>query len=101
VLEFGSIVLAVTLLAGTWMISRRVRLGWLYLCGMQLPAGAYDIVTRQYGFVAVSLVGGWLYWRGWQIRGSKNLILGDSESDCPLTVAYGYCPHCEHPAKGN
>ena len=88
-LEFGSITLAVTLLAGTAMISRGLRLGWLYLCGMQLPAGTYDIATRQYGFVAVSLVGGWLYWRGWQIRGSKNLILSDSEPECKFCAKWG------------
>lgn len=67
-LEIGSAVLAVLLLSGTAMISHGVRFGWLYLCGMQVPAGAYDVVTHQYGFIAVSFVGGWLYWQGWKRR---------------------------------
>jgi len=87
-LEIGSAVLAVTLLAGTAMISRGLRFGWLYLCALQLPAGAYDIATRQYGFVAVSLVGGWLYWRGWNRR-TKNLIPRDSNPECEFCAKWG------------
>jgi len=68
-LVIGSITLAALMLAGAAMTSHRVRFGWLYLCWMQLPAGVYDIATRQYGFVATSLVGGWLYYRGYRLRG--------------------------------
>lgn len=87
-LEFGSIVLAVTLLAGTAMTSHGVRFGWVYLCAMQLPAGAYDVATRQYGFVAVSLVGGWLYWRGWRIRRSKKRSNLEAEP-CEFCAKWG------------
>ena len=87
-LEFGSVVLAVTLLAGTAMISRGVRFGWAYLCLMQLPAGAYDIATRQWGFIAVSVVGGWLYWHGWQIRRSKNASFTASDPECPFCAKW-------------
>jgi hypothetical protein len=97
VLEVGSCVLAATLLAGTAMIARGVRFGWLYLCGLQVPAGAYDVATRQYGLIAVSFVGGWLYWRGWQIRNSKNQLPPDLNPECPLVARYGYCGHCSFP----
>jgi membrane protein implicated in regulation of membrane protease activity len=101
VLVFGSIAIAATLLAGTAMISHGVRFGWLYLCAMQVPAGAYDVVTHQYGFVAVSFVGGWLYWRGWRIRSrwlvsdQKNQSAQVPRSECALFLRYGYCPHCD------
>jgi hypothetical protein len=67
-LTLGSITLAALLLTGTAMTSHRIHFGWLYMTVMQLPAGAYDIATRQYGFVAITFVGGWLYWRGWRLR---------------------------------
>ena len=88
-LELGSVILATLLLAGTAMISRGTQLGWMYLCVMQVPAGAYDVATRQYGFIAVSLVGGWLYWRGWRIRRSKNQLAQDPKSDCAFCAKWG------------
>lgn len=88
-LEIGSVVLAATLLLGTAMTTHGVRFGWLYLCGMQIPAGAYDVATRQYGFVAVSVVGGWLYWRGWRIRRMKNAKISKPEPECEFCAKWG------------
>jgi hypothetical protein len=68
VLTVGSAALAAAMLAGTYMIAHGHRVGWLYLCLMQLPAGAYDVATRQWGFIATSIVGGTLYYRGWSRR---------------------------------
>jgi hypothetical protein len=50
----GSVVLAILNQSITWAISRKWRTAWLALMAAQIPNSAYDIVTRQYGFVAVS-----------------------------------------------
>jgi len=65
-LEVGSVVLAALMLGGTALIAHGRRFGWLYLCVMQLPAGAYDVATHQWGFIVMGFVGGWFYWRGWR-----------------------------------
>jgi hypothetical protein len=59
------------MLFGTGLITHGHRIGWIYLCAMQLPAGVYDVATRQWGFIATSFIGGALYWRGWKRRGLK------------------------------
>ena len=67
-LTVGSGILAAAILLGTALISHGHRIGWLYMVGVQVPATFFDLATRQYGFIAMSFVGGWLYWRGWRRR---------------------------------
>lgn len=67
-LPIASSALAVAGLFGTWLISRKHLIGWLYLVAFQFPAGAYDIWTRQYGFVLTTIIGAHIYWQGWRLR---------------------------------
>jgi hypothetical protein len=65
-LLLGSLALTLSLLLGTFLITHgHMRGGFLYLACLQIPAGAYDVATGQYGFVLMSLIGGALYLRGW------------------------------------
>lgn len=68
-----SLVLALTGLLGTFMISRGVRAGWLYMVAFQIPCGAYDIWTRQYGYLLTLAIGGWVYFSGWRRRARGGL----------------------------
>jgi hypothetical protein len=61
------------MLAGTATIAHGRRIGWAHLAAMQLPAGSYDIATHQYGFIATSIVGGYLYWHGYTRRKDSTL----------------------------
>jgi hypothetical protein len=64
--------LTLALLLGTFLITRGyMRAGCLYLACLQIPAGAYDVATGQYGFVLMSLVGGVLYLRGWRRKDAR------------------------------
>ena len=47
-----------------------MRAGCLYLACLQIPAGAYDVATGQYGLVLMSLVGRVLYLRGLAAKGA-------------------------------
>lgn len=62
----GSVILAVALLGGTYLVSHgHVQAGCLYLACMQIPGATYDVLTGQYGFLLTSLVAAVLYYRGW------------------------------------
>ena len=64
-LTAGSVVLATLNLTVMALLARSVPAGWL-LGLAELAIGVpYDIVTRQFGFVAVSVVMAWVYVRGW------------------------------------
>jgi hypothetical protein len=79
----GSLALTLALLLGTFLITHgRMRAGFLFLACLQIPAGAYDVATGQYGFVLMSLVGGTLYLRGW-----RRAEAGDPESQPVLRGA--------------
>lgn len=66
-LLLGSLALTLALLLGTFLITHgHMRAGFLFLACLQVPAGAYDVATGQYGFVLMSLIGGTLYFRGWR-----------------------------------
>ena len=72
----GSLALTLTLalLLGTFLITHGyMRAGCLYLACLQIPAGAYDVATGQYGLVLMSLVGGVLYLRGWRRKEAREL----------------------------
>jgi hypothetical protein len=73
-LSVGSLALTLALLLGTYLITHGcVRAGCLFLACLQIPAGAYDVATGQYGFVLMSLVGGALYLRGWRRKEAREL----------------------------
>jgi hypothetical protein len=73
-LSVGSLALTLALLLGTLLITHGcVRAGCLFLACLQIPAGAYDVATGQYGFVLMSLVGGALYLRGWRRKEVREL----------------------------
>jgi len=65
----GSIVLAMLNLSVTWMMTRKMRKAWVWYLAAQIPNTAYDILTRQYGFLAISCVSvflgvsGYRHWR--------------------------------------
>jgi hypothetical protein len=66
-LLLGSLALTLAVLLGTFLITHgHMRAGFLFLACLQIPAGAYDVATGQYGFVLMSLIGGTLYLRGWR-----------------------------------
>jgi hypothetical protein len=66
-LLLGSLALTLSLLLGTFLITHgHMRAGFLFVACLQIPAGAYDVATGQYGFVVMSLIGGALYPRGWR-----------------------------------
>ena len=33
----------------------------------QAPVSVYDVATRQYGFLLISVLGGWAYFHGWRL----------------------------------
>jgi hypothetical protein len=73
-LLIGSLALTLALLLGTFLITHGcMRAGFLYLACLQIPAGAYDVATGQYGFVLMSLVAGALYLRGWRRKEAHKL----------------------------
>ena len=65
-LVVGSTLISAGALAGTWLISHGKRVGWMWMLLIQVPGGAYDVVTHQYGFVLLSVVGAWIYLGGWK-----------------------------------
>jgi hypothetical protein len=64
-LTAGSVVLAGLNLTVMALLARSVPAGWLLGLGELVLGVPYDIVTRQFGFVAVSVVMAWVYVRGW------------------------------------
>lgn len=63
-----STVLALSSVLGTFLIARGRRWGWLFMVLFQVPCGAYDVWTSQYGFLLISALGGWAYWTGYTHR---------------------------------
>lgn len=64
-LTYGSIALAVLNLASMRLISRKHPSGWLIAIGAQFLWVPYDIVTGQFGFLAITAVSVPVYVRGW------------------------------------
>lgn len=64
-LTAGSIVLATLNLTVMALLARSIPAGWLVGLGEMAIGVPYDIVTRQYGFVAVTAVMAWVYIKGW------------------------------------
>ena len=65
-LTAGSAVLAALNLTVMALLARSVPAGWLLGLAEMTLGIPYDIVTRQYGFVAVSAVMAWVYVKGWR-----------------------------------
>ena len=78
----GSIVLAILNQSITAMISFRWRASWLILIAAQVPNSAYDVATKQYGFIAISLVSIVIAWRAWKNWESDTRLLWPAEGFC-------------------
>jgi hypothetical protein len=65
-LTIGSVVLASAGLASQGLLARKHRAGWVAGLVAQVLAVPYDLVTRQYGFVALSAVAMAICVRGWR-----------------------------------
>ena len=75
----GSIILSVLGLLSEVVTSRRRASGWLLamlVCVLSFP---YDVVTRQYGYLAEGVVGlviAWRAWRSWRRSPARGTDLG-------------------------
>jgi hypothetical protein len=65
-LTIGSVVLASVGLASQGLLARKHRAGWVAGLVAQVLAVPYDLVTRQFGFVALSAVAMGICVRGWR-----------------------------------
>jgi hypothetical protein len=74
VLTAGSSVLALVALASMWLISRKQAAGWAVAIAAQALWVPYDVVTRQFGFIAISAASVPVYVRGW-----RNFRVGSRE----------------------
>ena len=61
----ASALLALLNLAGAALIADRRRVGWLVALGAQIPWTWYDVWTRQFGFLLLTLIYVPVYLRGW------------------------------------
>lgn len=61
----GSVVLAAAQLGTMLLLARKRRSGWLVSITASLVAVPYDILTGQYGFIAVDAVCLWTAVRAW------------------------------------
>jgi hypothetical protein len=76
-LTIGSIVLASIALASTFMISRKMKTGWLVSMIFNCAALPYDGITRQYGFIATGALAFVIAWVAF-VRWGR-----DADSDPP------------------
>src|SRR5487761_1846528 len=65
-LTAGSAVIAVCGAGGSWLLSRKAAAGWLMILAAQLTGLPYDTVTRQWGFIPVTLAAIPASVRGWR-----------------------------------
>lgn len=66
ILATGSTVLALLALASMWLISRKRAAGWLLAIAAQALWVPYDVVTRQLGFILITIASVPVYVRGWR-----------------------------------
>ena len=65
-LPLGSVLLSLLNLASTTLIAERRRTGWLVALAAQLPWTWYDLWTRQFGFLMLTIFYVPIYVRGWR-----------------------------------
>lgn len=65
-LTLVSVLLALLNLASAALIADRRRVGWLVALGAQIPWTWYDVWTRQFGFLLLTLLYVPVYVRGWR-----------------------------------
>ena len=65
-LLLGSTFLAACQLCSMLLVSRHKPSGWLFAIAVQAAWIPYDIVTRQFGFLAISAVSVPVYLHGWR-----------------------------------
>lgn len=58
--------LAVVNLGVQWLVAHHKPWGWLVGIAAQVPWTVYDIASRQYGFLLLTVVGVPIYLRGWR-----------------------------------
>lgn len=79
-LTAGSVVLAAVNLTVMALLARSVPAGWLLGLAMQAIGVPYDIWSRQYGFVAVTVVTVPVYVKGWR-NFRRNAAAGKKETE--------------------
>lgn len=65
-LTAGSAVLASLALLSMWLISRRRASGWAVAIAGQFLWLPYDVITRQFGFIAITVASVPVYVNGWR-----------------------------------
>ena len=65
-LALGSVLLSLLNLASAALLAERRRTGWLVALAAQLPWTWYDLWTRQYGFLMLTIFYLPVYVRGWR-----------------------------------
>ncbi len=65
-LALGSVLLSLLNLASAALIAERRRTGWLVALAAQLPWTWYDLWTRQFGFLMLTIFYVPVYVRGWR-----------------------------------
>jgi len=65
-LALGSVLLSLLNLASAALIAEDRRAGWLVALGAQIPWTCYDVWTRQFGFLLLTLIYIPVYVRGWR-----------------------------------
>jgi hypothetical protein len=65
-LALGSVLLSLLNLASAALIAERRRTGWLVALAAQLPWTWYDLWTRQFGFLMLTIFYAPIYVRGWR-----------------------------------
>ena len=65
-LALGSVLLSLLNLASAALLAERRRLGWLVALSAQLPWTWYDVWTRQFGFLMLTIFYVPVYVRGWR-----------------------------------
>lgn len=49
-----------------WLLSRQCRWAWLVSLGAQVPWSVYDIWSKQYGFLIMSVAFSWIAIKGYR-----------------------------------
>jgi hypothetical protein len=65
-LTAGSAVMAAVTLLSMGLLARKAAAGWAVAIGAQVLWVPYDVVTRQFGFLAVTAASVPVYVRGWR-----------------------------------
>jgi hypothetical protein len=65
-LALGSVLLSLLNLASAALIAEDRRAGWLIALAAQIPWTCYDLWTRQFGFLLLTLIYVPVYVRGWR-----------------------------------